>query len=43
MFAGNVLNLSDIIYARRFKNRVKKEEALTALTVLQNDVLGTLE
>jgi len=41
-FAGNVLNISDIINARRFKNRGKKEEALTALTVLQNDGLGTL-
>lgn len=42
MFPGNVLILSDIINARRFRNRGKKEEALTALTILQNDGLGML-
>ncbi|XP_065891537.1 uncharacterized protein [Dysidea avara] len=42
VFPGSVLILSDIINARRFKSRGKKDEAVTALTALQNDGLGTL-
>lgn len=43
MLPGKVLDLSQLLTAKKFRNRGNKQGALTAFKTLETDELGNLE